>query len=261
MENKEEKEVKKVKEVNPRSVRRKIKKGTNNVKEDLGKTIVLKKKDVAKELNKLEKKEEKEKKVEKKVEVKEIKFPKHTKKLNKVPYVLFTLLSIIYFATTIILVGFTSYRTVSIIRASKNERLTTYINETLIEDNHIFNKENKIVYNDVIPENNKVITYYYLVSVAMIAVSLLLAFTFSYLSELFTDKSFDNPFATKNLRILKKCILFIVLAICISTISVILQRGLTPFNIMTIETKSILIVAIALIVSYMVYARGNEIVK
>ena len=36
MKDKEEKKETKVKEVNPRSVRRKIKKGTNNVKEDLG---------------------------------------------------------------------------------------------------------------------------------------------------------------------------------------------------------------------------------
>ena len=118
-----------------------------------------------------------------------------------------------------------------------------------------------MVYNENLPENNKVITYYYLVSVAMIAVSLLLAFTFSYLSEMFTDKNYDNPFTSRNLSILKKCILFVVLAICISTVSVILQRGLTPFGVMTIETKSVLIVAITLIISYMVYVRGNEIVK
>ena len=55
MKDKEEK----VKEVNPRSVRRKIKKGTNNVKEDLGKTTILKKKDVDKELKNIEKKETK----------------------------------------------------------------------------------------------------------------------------------------------------------------------------------------------------------
>ena len=242
----------KVKEVNPRSVRRKIKKGTNNVKEDLGKTTILKKKDVEKELKKIEKKEIK--KVENKI-------PEHTKKLNKVPYLLFTLLSILYFATTIVLVGFTSYRTVSIIRANKNERLNTYINETLLEDSHIFVKDNIEVYNDVEPSNGKVLTYYYLVSVSMIAVTLLLAFTFSYLSELFTDKCFHNPFANNNLRILKRCILFAVFAIVIAGVSVILQRALTPFKISTIESTGVLIVALALIVSYMVVARGNEIVK
>ena len=257
MKDKEEK----VKEVNSRSVRRKIKKGTNNVKEDLGKTVVLKKKDMATELKKLEKKEEKEK-VEKKKEVKvETKIPEHTKRLNKIPYVLFTLLSILYIATTIILVGFTSYKTVSIIRASKNDRIITYVNEELIEDSHIFDSENKLFYKENLPGTNKVITYYYLVSVSMIAVSLLLAFTFSYLSELFTDKNYHNPFATRNLRILKKCILFVVIAICTATISVILQKGLTPFNVSTIESTSVLIVALALIVSYMVIARGNEIVK
>lgn len=257
MKDKEEKKETKVKEVNPRNVRRKIKKGTNNVKEDLGKTVVLKKKTVAKEINKIEKKEEK--KVEKKVVIE--KLPKHTKKLNKIPYVLFTLLSILYFATTLILVGFTSYRTVAMIRANKSDRLDTYVKETLIEDNAIFDKDNKVVYNETLPANNKVITYYYLVSVGMIIVSLFLAFTFSYLSEMFTDRNFDNPFAKNNLRMLKKCILFVVLALCVSAISVIFQRALTPFNVMTIETKSILIIAITLIVSYMLYARGNEIVK
>ena len=69
----------------------------------------------------------------------------------------------------------------------------------------------------------------------MIAVSLLLAFTFSYLSELFTDKNYHNPFATRNLRILKKCILFVVIAICTATISVILQKGLTPFLLVFTE--------------------------
>ena len=58
MKDKEEKDLPKVKEVNSRSVRRKIKKGTNNVKEDLGKTVALKKKDMAREIKKLEKKEE-----------------------------------------------------------------------------------------------------------------------------------------------------------------------------------------------------------
>lgn len=260
MKDKEDKNLTKVKEVNSRSVRRKIKKGTNNVKEDLGKTVVLKKKDMAKEIKKLEKKEEEkvEKKVEKKVEPK---IPKHTKKLNKIPYILFTLLSILYFATTILLVGFTSYRTVALIRASKNDRVVSYINESMIEDSHVFSSENKTFYRDNLPGNNKVILYHYLVSVSMIAVSILLAFTFSYLSEMFTDKNFENPFATKNLKMLKKCILFVVIAICISTVSVILQKGLTPFNVSTIETTGVLIVALSLIVGYMVVARGNEIIK
>lgn len=257
MKDKEEK----VKEVNSRSVRRKIKKGTNNVKEDLGKTVVLKKKDMAKELKKLEKKEEAKKEEKKEVKKVETKIPKHTKKLNKIPYILFTLLSILYFATTIILVGYTSYKTVATIRASKNNRLNTYIVENIIEDKHIFDSENRLFYKDNIPGNNKVLTYYYLVSVSMIAVSLLLAFTFSYLSELFTDKNFENPFATSNLKIMKKCILFIVLAICIGTISVILQKGLTPFNVSTIESTSVLIMAVSLIVTYMLLVRGNEIVK
>ena len=257
MKDKEEKKETKVKEVNPRSVRRKIKKGTNNVKEDLGKTVVLKKKTVSKEINKIEKKEEK--KVDKKEVVE--KRPKHTKKLNKIPYVLFTLLSILYFATTLILVGFTSYRTVAMIRANKSDRLDTYVKETLIEDDAIFDKENKVIYNDTLPKNNKVITYYYFVSVGMIIVSLFLAFTFSYLSEMYTDKNFDNPFSKYNLAMLKRSILFVVLALCVSAVSVIFQRALTPFNITTIETGSILIIAISLIVSYMVFVRGNELVK
>ena len=95
----------------------------------------------------------------------------------------------------------------------------------------------------------------------MIIVSLLLAFTFSYLSELFTDSNFENPFATKNIKMLKKCILFVVIAISVSTISVILQKGLTPFNVSTIETTGVLIVALSLIVGYMVVLRGNEIIK
>ena len=166
-----------------------------------------------------------------------------------------------YFAVTIILVGFTSYKTVSIIRASKNDRLTTFISENLIEDSHIFSSENKTFYIDNLPANNKVITYYYLVSLAMITSSLLLAFTFSYLSELFTDKNFDNPFGNKNLRMLKKGILFVTIEIAVSKRSVILQKGLTPFNVSTIQSTSVLIVTIALVVSYMVIARGNEIVK
>ena len=95
----------------------------------------------------------------------------------------------------------------------------------------------------------------------MITSSLLLAFTFSYLSELFTDKNFDNPFGNKNLRMLKKGILFVTIEIAVSTTSVILQKGLTPFNVSTIQSTSVLIVTIALVVSYMVIARGNEIVK
>ena len=256
MKDKEEREIKRVKEVNPRSVRRKIKKGTNNVKQDLGKTVALKKKEVNKDYKKDVKKEDK------KVIVKEEpRIPEHTKKLNKVPYILFTLLSILYFATSIILVGYTSYRTVAVIRANKSDRLTTYVKETLIEDKNIFDNENKVYYNENLPENGKVITYYFLVSVSMVIVSLLLGFTFSYLSELFTDSSFHNPFSKGNLLILKKCILFVVFAIVTAGVSVILQRGLTPFAISTIESSSVLIVAFALIVSYMIIARGNEIVK
>ncbi len=254
-----DKEVK-VKEVNSRSVRRKIKKGTNNVKEDLGKTVVLKKKDVAKELQKLEKKEVK--KPEPKKETKKIeKIPESEKKLNKIPYVLFTLLSILYFAVTIILVGFTSYRTVAIIRANNNDNLTTYVKDELIEDSYVFSEKNVELYKENIFGDNKVITYFYIVSVSMIIVSLLLALTFSYLSETFTDKRFHNPFSNINLALVKKCIVFILCALAVATVSVILQRGLTPFAISSIELTSMLIIALALIVTYMILIRGSEIVK
>jgi len=254
-----DKEVK-VKEVNSRSVRRKIKKGTNNVKEDLGKTVVLKKKDVSKELQKLEKKERKKaepKKEDKKVEP----IPESTKNLNKVPYILFTLLSILYFAVTIILVGYTSFRTVSIIRASNNERLTSYVREELIEESYVFSKDNALLYRDNVFSNGNVVTYYYIVTISMIIVSLLLALTFSYLSETFTDKRFRNPFSNVNISLVKKCIIFVVVALVVATISVVLQKVLTPFNISTIESTSVLIIALALIVTYMMLQRGNEIIK
>lgn len=257
-----DKEVKvtKVKEVNSRSVRRKMKKGTNNVKEDLGKTVVLKKKDVAKELQKLEKKETKKPEVKKEVKV-VTNIPENTKKYNKIPYVLFTLLSILYFAVTIILVGYTSYKTVAIIRAKNNDRLTTYVREDIVENSYVFKEDNVRLYKDNIFGDNKVITYYYIVSVSMIATSLLLAMAFSYLSETFTDKNFRNPFSNTNLALIKKCIVFVVCALCISAVSVVLQKLLTPFSASTIESTSVLTIAIALIVSYLVLLRGNEIVK
>ena len=261
MKDKEE-SVKRVKEVNSRSVRRKIKKGTNNVKEDLGKTVVLKKKDVAKGLQKIEKKEEKK---EEKVVKKEVKvitnIPENTKKYNKIPYVLFTLLSILYFTVTIILVGYTSYKTVAILRAKNNDRLTAFVREDMIESSYVFKEDNVRLYKDNLFGDSKVITYFYVVSVSMIAISLLLAMAFSYLSEAFTDKSFRNPFSKTNLLLIKKCIVFVVCALCISAVSAILQKLLTPFNASTIESTSVLTIAIALIVSYLVMLRGNEIVK
>ena len=259
MKDKEEK-VTRVKEVNSRSVRRKIKKGTNNVKEDLGKTVVLKKKEVAKELQKLEKKEDKKPEVKKEVKV-VTNIPENTKKYNKIPYVLFTLLSILYFTVTIILVGYTSYKTVAILRAKNNDRLTAFVRDDMVEKSYVFKEDNVRLYRDSLFGDNKVITYYYLVSVSMIATSLLLAMAFSYLSETFTDKSFHNPFSKTNLLLIKKCILFVVCALCISAISAILQKLLTPFNASTIESTSVLIIAIALIISYLVMLRGNEIIK
>ena len=155
MKDKEEREIKRVKEVNPRSVRRKIKKGTNNVKQDLGKTVALKKKEVNKDYKKDVKKEDK------KVIVKEEpRIPEHTKKLNKIPYVLFTLLSILYFAVTIILVGYTSYKTVAIIRAKNNDRLTTFVREDMIESSYVFKEDNVRLYKDNLYGDSRVITYY-----------------------------------------------------------------------------------------------------
>ena len=259
MKDKEEK-VTKVKEVNSRSVRRKIKKGTNNVKEDLGKTVVLKKKDVATELQKLEKKETKKPEVKKEVKVVNT-IPESNKKYNKIPYVLFTLLSILYFAVTIILVGYTSYKTVAIIRAKNNDRLTTFVREDMIESSYVFKEDNVRLYKDNLYGDSRVITYYYIVSVSMIATSLLLAMSFSYLSETFTDKNFRNPFSKDNLALVRKSIVFVVSALCISALSAILQKVLTPFNASTIESTSVLTIGVALIVSYLVLLRGNEIVK
>ena len=157
MKDKEEK-VTRVKEVNSRSVRRKIKKGTNNIKEDLGKTVALKKKDVAKELQKLEKKEDKKPEVKKEVKV-VTNIPENTKKYNKIPYVLFTLLSILYFTVTIILVGYTSYKTVAILRAKNNDRLTAYVRDDIVEKSYVFKEDNVRLYRDSLFGDNKVITY------------------------------------------------------------------------------------------------------
>jgi len=94
------KEEEKIKEVNSRVVRRKIKKGTVNKDINTGKTVVLKKKSVPKvEI----KKEETKSPV--KEEVKTSKKELHSKTTtNKAPYLFFTVISILYFAISICLI-------------------------------------------------------------------------------------------------------------------------------------------------------------
>ncbi len=273
-----DKEEKVIKEVNSRSVRRKIRTGAVNKKEEeLGKTIVLKRKPDVPKLDIPKGDIKKEEKVETKVEEKDTKNKKTVVKkkeekvkkeksyskptTNKAPYVLFTIASIIYFALTICLVGYTSFKVIATIRANSNNNIDTFVSEKLVKDEMVFDGENETLYNENHIANNKVITYYYIVMGTFIAISFMLAMIFSYISEFFTDRKFENPFRDDSLYLIKKCAYIAVFILCLSTVSVALQKCLTPFKVSTLAIESLFVMSIALICGYIILKRGNEIIK
>jgi len=267
-----DKEVKPIKEVTSRNTRRKIKKGTNSEREEeLGKTVVLKRKPVAprlevpkenKKVVKPEKVEVKAVKVER-VEKKETKKepPKKLNGSNKAPYVLFTVVSILYFAITICLAGYITYKTIAVIRANSSNNTETFVSETMVPDNLVFDNENRSLYETNHVGNGKVITYYFLVLGTLAVSAFLLAMIFSHISDFFSDKRFVNPFDLNNIKVVKKCANLSVSILLISAVSAILQKCLTPFNVSLLQVESMFIISIALICAYIILKRGNELIK
>ena len=279
-----DKEVEKIKEVNSRNVRRKARRGTINKEEVLNtkKKTVTKQAPKPKKVLKVEKVEKKREEVkvtkepvkEVKVtkepvkEVKVVKEPKVIKKnevrkscSNKAPYVFFSIISILYFAVSICLVGYTSYKAVATIRAKNNNNLDSYVTEKLIKDEIVFEEDNVTLYNENHFDNSKVITYYFLVLATVFIVSFLLAIIFSYLSEFFSDHEYENPFKVECLNMVKSCAYLAVAILCVSTFSAAFQMAFTPFKISVVAFESIFVIAIATICGYIVLKRGNELTK
>jgi len=264
-----DKEEEKIKEVNSRTVRRKIKRGDVGKAVVTGKTVVLKKKPIPKvEVKKEEKKVEQEKVEQKKVEpkkeeVKEVKKNvEYSKtKANKAPYFFFTVISILYFAISICLIGYASYKAIAVARACKNSTIDSFVTNKMLNDRVVFNEDNVTIYEENHISNKQVISYYFIVLTTFVITSFILAVIFSYLSEYFTDKRFNNPLDDDNIKYMKKCAYLSVSILCIATLSAFLQKFLTPFNISTVALESMFVIAISTICGYIVIERGNEIIK
>ncbi|MBP5684420.1 MAG: hypothetical protein J6X02_04105 [Bacilli bacterium] len=250
------KEEEKIKEVNSRSVRRKAKKGNVNKNIYAGRNNVQNKKPAPKVVVK-----EEEKKEEPKKEVKETKKTRRRTNSNKAPYLFFTVISILYFAISICLIGYGSYKAIAVARAGNNNSLNQFVQEKIVNDSIVFDEDNLALYQDNRVNNAKVICYYFIVLFTFVISSFLLAVIFSYLSEFFTDKVFDNPFKNPGMKLIRKCAYLSVIILCISTISVFLQKYLTPFNATVIAIESVFIISISSICGYLILERGNELIK
>lgn len=258
MKDKEEKVVKKKTNNASRSARRKNHNGANRKKPNNNQRTNEVKKNVPKQVVK---KEEVKKEVEKKEE-KVVKAPKtKSKGINKAPYLFFTVISIFYFAVTICLAGYITYKTVAVIRANSNDNLDSYVSETLITDTIVYDADNTDLYATSHIDNSKVITYYFVVLGTLAVSALLLAIIFSYISEFFSDRRFDNPFLVENIRMIKKCANISVAILFISVASAVVQKLCTPFNVSLLQVESMFIISIVLICSYIVLKRGNEIIE
>jgi putative flippase GtrA len=254
-----DKEEEKIKEVNSRTVRRKIKRGDVGKAAVNGKTVVLKKKPIPKEEVKKVVKEEKKIEPKKEEVKKKVEYPKN--KNNKAPYVFFTVVSILYFAISICLIGYASYKAIAVARACKNSTIDTFVTEKMLNDRVVFNEDNVTIYEENHVGNKQVISYYFIVLTTFVITSFILAVIFSYLSEYFTDKRFNDPFKDDSIKYMKKCAYLAVSILCVSTLSAVLQKILSPFNISVVAIESVFVIAVATICGYIIIERGNEITK